>query len=200
MDKDKLAQGVKKFFSGDGKIRLIVILGLLGMALILLSQFFDGGSGKTKEVDTATAQFTSEEYIAELEGKLTALITGIDGVGEARVMVTLESGVEYIYAQEEKRNTDTTLEGGTTEVSGKVYEKENVEQKYILVDQNGKKQPLLQTELQPKIQGVVIVCEGADNVRVEQSLTNVVTTALNIPSTRVCVVKINTQRMQEEAQ
>ena len=200
MDQDKLAQGVKKFFSGDGKIRLIVILGLLGMALILLSQFFDGGSGKTKEVDTATAQFTSEEYIAELEGKLTALITGIDGVGEARVMVTLESGVEYIYAQEEKRNTDTTREGGTTEVSGKVYEKENVEQKYILVDQNGKKQPLLQTELQPKIQGVVIVCEGADNVRVEQSLTNVVTTALNIPSTRVCVVKINTQRMQEEAQ
>ena len=200
MDQDKLAQGVKKFFSGDGKIRLIVILGLLGMALILLSQFFDGGSGKTKEVDTATAQFTSEEYIAELEGKLTALITGIDGVGEARVMVTLESGVEYIYAQEEKRNTDTTREGGTTEVSCKVYEKENVEQKYILVDQNGKKQPLLQTELQPKIQGVVIVCEGADNVRVEQSLTNVVTTALNIPSTRVCVVKINTQRMQEEAQ
>ena len=55
----------------------------------------------------------------------------------------------------------------------------------------GKKEALVLTQLEPKIQGVVIVCEGAGNIRVEADLTNVVTTALNIPSTRVCVVKIS---------
>ena len=78
-----------------------------------------------------------------------------------------------------------------------MYEKENVEQKYLLIEQDGEKQPLITTELQPKIQGVVIVCDGADNARVQWDLINVVTTALNISSDRVCVVKINPDSHQE---
>lgn len=201
MERGSLAERLKKFFSGDKKTRIIVAVGLLGMALILLSQLLSAGDGRSGEVDASTAEFVSEQYIDDLEAKLTGLISGMEGVGQARVMVTLESGVEYVYAQEEKRNTDTSREE-EAEVSARVYEKENVEQKYILVDQNGKKQPLLKTELQPKVQGVVIVCEGADNVRVETNLIHVVTTALNISSSRVCVVKIesNDYRKQEEAQ
>lgn len=195
-----------KLLSGDNRIRLLVIAGILGMVLIFLSSYFE--KDKNKETpdefpQSPSAVYTSEQYIEEMEQKLTSLITGIKGVGQARVMVTLEAGVEYVYVQEEKRNTDLTRENGTTEVSGKVYEKENVEQKYILVEgADGKKQPLLKTELQPKIQGVVIVCEGADDILVQNSLINVATTALNIPSTRVCVVQIdkNTLALQEEAE
>lgn len=193
MDLGKALGGFRQLFAGEKKIKIIVFLGLLGMALILLSQFFGGGNPAPKEIDTSTAVFTSEQYIVDLEAKLTNLITGMEGVGEARVMVTLQSGVEYVYAQEEKRNVDKTQDSDAQAV-GRIYEKENVEQKYILVENSGgKKQPLLQTQLEPKVQGVVIVCDGADNVRVEQNLINVVTTALNIPSTRVCVVKIGTE-------
>ena len=42
------------------------------------------------------------------EEKLYQLVSSIQGVGEAQVWVTLESGVEYVYLQEEVRNTDTT--------------------------------------------------------------------------------------------
>lgn len=201
MKQSKLPQALRELFAGEKRVRLIVVLGLVGMALVLLSQLLSAGSQqKPKEVDTSSARFVSEEYIAGLETKLQGLVAGIDGVGRAQVMVTLESGVEYVYAQEEKRNTDLTREtreGEAAAVSGKVYEKENVEQKYILIEQNGEKQPLVTTELQPKIQGVVIVCDGADNVRVESDLINVVTTALNISSSRVCVVKINPDYNQE---
>lgn len=201
MDVKKLPFG--KLFSGENRLRLIVGLGILGMALILLSQML-GDSGEERPTDTATADFTSEQYIADMEAKLQNLITGIEGVGRAKVMVTLESGVENVYLQEEKRSADTSREGDSAaEVSARVYSKENVEQKYILVDQNGKKQPVLLTQLQPKIQGVIIVCEGAGSIRVQQNLINVVTTALNVPSTRVCVVKIDSgeiTNMQEEAQ
>lgn len=198
LDSGKLVESMKNLFSGDRKVKLIVVLGLLGMALILLSQFLGSGAPEEKEVDRATADFVSEQYIADLEEKLTGLISGMEGVGRARVMVTLENGVEYVYAQEEKRDTDITREGAV-ETSGRINERENVEQKYLLVDQNGRKQPLLKTELQPKIQGVVIVCEGAGNPRVQQDLTNVVTTALNISSNRVCVVKIDPNTAPEES-
>ena len=194
LDVAKLRERAKNIFKGDARTRIIVILGLIGMVLILVSQFTGGGgsAAKSKIPDTQTAEFTSEMYIRDLEAKLQSLITGMEGVGKARVMITLQNGAEKVYAQEEKRNIDKTQEATDAQTVGKIYQKENVEQKYILVDSEyGKKEALVLTQLEPKIQGVVIVCEGAGNIRVEADLTNVVTTALNIPSTRVCVVKIS---------
>ena len=167
-------------------------MGLAGMALILISQFTGKSKESQKPADTNTAEFTVEQYTKGVEERLTGLITSIDGVGRAQVMVTLQSTAETVYAQEEKRTTDKTQDPSGTERVGRTNQKENVEQKYILVDSEyGRRQALVVTQLQPKIQGVVIACEGADNVRVEQRLIHVVTTALGIPSTRVCVVKIS---------
>lgn len=183
---------LKAFFSKDLRLKLIVLVGLLGMALILLSQLMSREKPPQRPMDEATASFTAEDYIEGLESKLQELVTGIEGVGRAEVMVTLESGVEYVYAQEEKRNTDTIRGQGEEQEVFKVSQKENVEQKYIIVEtEYGKRQALVLTELQPRIQGVVIVCEGADDIRVQEKLTSVVTTALGISSTRVCVVKIS---------
>ena len=55
---------------------------------------------------------------------------------------------------------------------------------------SGKREALLKTEKQPKVKGVVVVCEGAGNIVVEQRVLNVVTTSLDIPSNKVCVTKL----------
>ncbi|HHY53268.1 MAG TPA: hypothetical protein GX499_08515 [Clostridiales bacterium] len=194
MDTSKWVQAWKDFFSKDVRLKIIVLLGLIGMLMILISQFLSrGAAAPQKPPNEATASFTSEEYIASLESKLQKLVSGIDGVGRAEVMITLESGVEYVYAQEQKRNTDTTREPGEDDAI-LVNQKENVEQTYILVEtEYGKREALVLTQKQPKIQGVVVVCEGADDIRVQEKVTSVVTTALGIPSNRVCVVKISQQ-------
>ena len=188
---------LSKLLSEDIKTKLIVAVGLVGMLLVLISQFVGSGAASAKEKapqDTTTAQYTTEEYAAQLEEKLQRLISSIQGVGTTQVMVTMEHGVEYVYAQQEKSSTDKKLEPGSEESGERLDYKYNVEYSYVFVDNGyGDKQPLLRTELQPKVQGVVVVCEGADDIRVEQSITNVVTTALHIPTTRVCVVKIDAQ-------
>ena len=188
---------LSNLLSGDIKTKLIVAVGLVGMLLVLISQFVGSGAASAKEKapqDTTTAQYTTEEYAAQLEEKLQRLISSIQGVGTTQVMVTMEHGVEYVYAQQEKSSTDKKLEPGSEESGERLDYKYNVEYSYVFVDNGyGDKQPLLRTELQPKVQGVVVVCEGADDIRVEQSITNVVTTALHIPTTRVCVVKIDAQ-------
>lgn len=188
---------LSKLLSGDVKTKLIVAAGLIGMLLILISQFMDSGAATAREEapqDTTTAQYTTEEYAAQLEEKLQRLIGSIQGVGAAQVMVTLEHGIEYVYAQQEKSSTDKKLEPGSEESGERLDYKYDVEYSYVFVDNGyGDKRPLLRTELQPKVQGVVVVCEGADDIRVQQNVTNVVTTALHIPTTRVCVVKIDAQ-------
>lgn len=187
--------GWKTWMNGPWRLRIIVALGLLGMALVLFSSFT--GADKTPQpTETAATEFVSGQYAAELEERLAKLIAGIEGAGRTQIMVTLESGVEYVYVQEEKRSADREREGSNEMQPVRISEKENVEQTYIFVEQDGGQQPLLQTELQPKVQGVVIVCEGADDVLVRQSLINVVTTALDISSSKVCVAKIETDSME----
>jgi stage III sporulation protein AG len=162
------------------------------MVLILLSQFWGGEKTESPPQGAVSgdnlAQFTSEDYIRALENKLCGLMGSIKGVGQVQIMVTLENTGEYVYAQEEKRNVDKNVEPGVEGAPDKSYLKENVQQTYILM--NGQKEALVRTHLEPKVQGVVVICEGADNILVQQSVINVVTTALNIPTTRVCVEKI----------
>lgn len=122
--------------------KLIVILGLLGMGFILLSQFWPDG-------DDAAAANAEVSYADDLEARLTELVSAVDGVGDCRVMITLESGTEYVY-------TSPTV---------------------------------LVTEILPKIRGVVVVCDGGNDAAVCERVTEVVTTALNIPQRRVCVTK-----------
>ncbi|MDR1565188.1 MAG: hypothetical protein LBS74_09545 [Oscillospiraceae bacterium] len=163
---------------------ILIILALLGAALIFLSDVMPFKSKSA--VTQPKAGVSAESFEKELESKLSAMICSISGVGEAKVMITLESGVEYVFANEEKSNTNYTADGSRTD------EKSNTEKKLILVDgQNGNKEALVQTELQPKVKGVVIVCEGGDNPTVQQRLIQVVTTALDISSKRVCVTRLS---------
>ncbi len=58
---------------------------------------------------------------------------------------------------------------------------------YIYLD-DGK---TLQKINEPKVRGVVVACEGADSALVRECITELLTTALNIPSTKVCISKLN---------
>ena len=160
---------------------LVLGLGVLGMLLILFSRP-TAAPPPQAEAESITVKAQSEY----LEEKLLALVLQIDGVGRAQIMVTLENSGETVYVQEEKRVLDRQ-----TWESSSLAEKESSEQKYVLVDGgNGRRQALVETQREPKIQGVVVICEGAADIRVQARVVNVVTTALNIPSTRVCVEKI----------
>jgi len=187
---------LKEKAGADLKVKIIVAIGVAGMLFILIGQLTSSGNSQKEDgqtpQNTLSAEYVSEEEYAQLlENKLRTLIGSIDGVGRLEVMVTLEQGVEYIYALEEKSSLDKTT-GGEGEDSAILNYKHDVQSSYVFVDSGyGAKQPLLRTTASPKVQGVVVVCDGADDIRVEERIINVVTTALHIPTTRVCVVKIN---------
>lgn len=166
---------------------VLLCVGIAGMALILLSTLIKPGD---RETAPAGASVSAVDYAAQMEKRLASIIGNIDGVGRCQVMVTTESGVEHVYAVEESRNVNET-NSYDGEAIQRQTQQENSAQKYIVVDAGGgKKEALLKTERPPKIQGVVVVCEGAGSTIVQQRVTEVVATALDIPYTKVCVTKI----------
>ena len=74
--------------------------------------------------------------------------------------------------------------------SNKKQEKSDRKQKYILVeDADGGQQALVVTTLSPGIRGVVVVSELAADPLMKESILHAITTSLNIPSKKVCVVE-----------
>jgi stage III sporulation protein AG len=175
----ELPKKVRDFFTGKNRIRLIVILGMCGMLLIMLSEILP--SDKTEEVQSdETAQSTSDEteiYKAQTEKELTELLSQINGVGECTVMVTVEGTTEYVYAE----NLTKYIDENETSSSEK-YENE-----IVMVEKEGEKQALVKKIIKPQINGVAVVCEGGGDIKINERIIRTVATALGISSSKIIV-------------
>ena len=131
-----------------------------------------------------TAQ-SQETYVEDIEKRLTEIVSSIDGAGKTRVMVTLESGAEQVYARNEKIKSDTS--GGTA------LEKENFsdEKEYVLIESDGNEGGMIIKLIQPKIRGVAVVCEGGGSDAVRQEITQAITAVLDISASRVYITKMS---------
>lgn len=168
-------------FSKENRVKTIIILGVLGMIFILLSEWFpfSGGEGTAS---SPTANETEEVTKKQIEDRLTELLSGIVGVGKCQVMVTFEQSAENVYENNRKQSSDSSSADGRT------GEKTTDEQSVIIVEnKDGSKEALLKTKIEPKIKGVVIACEGGEDVTVESRIIGVVTTAFQLPTNQVYV-------------
>ena len=177
-----------KYVSGEKGKKIILIAGIAGMVLILLSSFWPKSETATKNEETTTTMTTSE-YTDLLQQRLASIVNSIEGVGQSEIMVTLETGVQNIYANQEQKNTDKSQDI-TGENTTRIQERQDVEQNVILVDDpEGGEKALIKTQLEPQIKGVVVVCQGGDEPVVQTRISQAITTALDISSKRVCVTK-----------
>ena len=173
--KDTFSQ-IKAFLLSENGRKVLVIAGVVGIGLLFLSDLLPNASSSELTV-SAQSDTAANDYALQLEARLTEIIKRVEGAGTCRVMVTLENGTEYLYAQEEKNDR----------YSNDTEQEANTEKSYVLYDSENGKQALVITEIQPEVKGVVVVCNGGKNVTVQQRVIEVVTTALGISSAKVCV-------------
>jgi stage III sporulation protein AG len=170
----KIKELIKNVLPTDSKkVKIIVAIGLIGIVLILASEMFENDSSK-QEVESDSISY--EEYTAQLENRLTELISSIDGVGQCQVMITLENTTESVYATDiEIKNDDSSL---------------NEKNEYVIYDSDDGETPVLIKEYLPKVQGVTVVCSGGDNTAVREKIIESVTSLFNISTNRISVSKI----------
>ncbi len=159
----------KKLKEGKGKI--IFLLGIAGILLIYLSSFLGNDDNST----TVSGGDITYEYCAQLEEKVEALVKGICGSKRVSVVVTLDSGKQYVYADEGR--TQTTENGNDRE------------QSYIIIEAaDGEEGGLLVTEYMPTVRGVAVVCDGL-TPQLEESICKAIAAALDISSKKIYVTQ-----------
>ena len=151
------------------RVNLLVCTGLAGLVLLGVTAWLPAGnstqSPQTVQTDTAA------DYATQLESRLTALISRVEGAGKTAVMVTLESGSESIYA------TDTDADGASTHVL-----------------RSGRADGLVETVQTPQVLGVAVVCEGGGNAAVQNRVTALVETLPGVGANHITVAKMASTR------
>ncbi len=168
----------------SSKLKYIVLLGLIGILLIVFSITTKKENKSKEKTQNQSNTITTDEYVKKLEDKLNNIISKIKGVGQSEVFITIENGIENIYANSEKKSTNSN-----ENFSGKMSKKDDLQKDVVVIDSNNGKQALVITQKEPTIKGVLVVCDGADDVYVVEQVIDAVCKSLNIKKNRMSVVK-----------
>lgn len=180
---DTIKQVFQKISEKENRIKLIIILAAAALLCLLLS---DSSCTAEKPVSEKTASFDTDAYVSSLENRIENIVSSIYGAGKVRVLVTLQNSEEYIYATNSRNNLDTSESYDSSGRKNSDESSDNEESVMTIDGENGK-EALIRTVISPTVEGVVIVCQGAEKEDVRARIIEAVTTALGISSRRVCV-------------
>ncbi len=175
----------------------LLILLSLGITMVIAANFFSniqlkskGGNIEVKEADiTDDGLYGAYEYEENLEKQLSYILGKIDSAGKVSVMITYKSSKELIMDKDKSKNDKITDEkdndGGVRTINELVTNDKTV----TVNEQGGNSKAVVTKEINPEIKGVIVVAEGAKDVKVKRKLTDAVQTVLDVPAYRVMVLE-----------
>lgn len=186
---EKFNLKVKEYLDKLGNKKLIYnlfIILIIGIILLITANIFlDKGDGK--EVDNPTDPKLREivaadmDYSIFLESKLEEILMELKGVGQVKVMITLEDTMEKIPAFNTSTNNEVTSEidsqGGTREIT-----REDMDSQVVTGADGGL---MVLKEMKPTVRGVIVIAEGAEDMEIKETLYEAVKTVLGISGNKV---------------
>jgi stage III sporulation protein AG len=153
---------------------------MIGAGFFFFLVSYGGGTTKTTQTDsTETAKEESVDTTAELqnyqermEKKIKNILEKAEGVENVEVMITLRASKEKV-----------TLKDSKTE-SGK-----SEEETVLTEDENKNKEPYVVQEIEPEIEGILVVCSGGDNAGVQREIIEGISALFSIESHKIKVMK-----------
>lgn len=160
------------------------ILLIIGLLFIAFGNF--GSSSTATQAFSPSAenqtqlQSINRAFVEEMQIRLESVLREISGVGEVTVMLTLASSSKTVIASDERISENITQSSdGTTRT-------QNINRDVKVATLRD--QPLILQELEPQIEGVVVVAEGANNQNIARSINQAVVALTGVKTHRVVVL------------
>lgn len=194
---DRLASWKKKLTKEN--MAILALLGILLMVIALPVKKTENARDETGLSDTGSDTMKTSEtekddgdgsYTQEVENRLEALLSSMDGVGEVKVMVTLSSSMEQVVEKDVPYSMDTTKETDSAGGSRDVVNSKQEETTVYVTDQAGNKTPYISKTLEPAIEGVTVVAQGGENAVVQKNITDVIQALFGVEAHKIKVVKM----------
>ena len=164
------AEGVRRRWD---KYKFVALVALAGAVLLL----WPGGGGETAE--RASPREVSAVQ-AELQEEMEDILGRIQGVGEVRVLLTVESDGERQLAQ------DSELSYSGSTAAPEDYSRST---QTVLVDSGSGDAPVVTRTVYPTYRGALVVCQGGDRAEVKLAVTEAVAALTGLSADRITVAK-----------
>ena len=194
-------------FTGGKKLRKdqCLILVLIGMLLCVISlptdkektksNLWDISNGRIKNKQTFDTEEVKEEksgYAAWWEEKLEESLRCVEGAGQVRVLIMLAGSEEQVLARDGKEEVSDTQEtdaaGGMRHVSETKLDRSVVR----TVDERGQEVPLVVRTIAPKVEGVVVIAQGAGSEQVREDIIEAIQVLFDVDMNRIAIIKMKT--------
>jgi len=166
----KKAEGVQKLWDKYKYVGLII---LIGAGLLLWP------SGNTDTEQTLTVRQEHPEN-RDLQAEMEEILSTIQGVGQAQVLLTMDSDGERQLAQD----TELTYSGSTA--APEDYSRRN---ETVLVESGSGDGTVTTKTLYPTYRGALVVCQGGDRAEVKLAVTEAVAVLTGLSADRITVAK-----------
>jgi len=175
-------------------VRLILLF-CLGVALLVGGAFLSRDDTERQTESLTMAQPQSERAAIpyderSLERRLAEVLSMVEGAGEVEVMLTFSQSREIVLAHDTTINETSMKEedsaGGSRESSSLSKDARTI----LIQSPRGGQEPIILREIVPRVEGVIIVSEGGDNVFVREALIRAATTVLGVDIHRVQVLQM----------
>lgn len=169
MDRKAKTEGVRRVWDKYKFVALVVLMGV-----VLLQ--WPSGSASMEKTPARAETFP----MAEIQQEMEEILGAISGVGQVKLMLTVESDGERQLAQ------DTELSYSGSTAAPEDYSRTS---ETVLVDGESGDAPMVTRTLYPTYRGALVVCQGGDRADVRLAVTEAVTALTGLPADRVTVAK-----------
>lgn len=149
--------------------RYVLLVLLVGIGLMLLP------SGTKKTEESVSVQSAASEE--SLENRLAAILSQMEGVGKAQVLLTVAAGEQTLYVQDENQTTGS--DSGT-------YRSETI----LVTGSDRDEAGLVRQVLPPTYQGAIVVCQGGGSPAVRLAVVDAVGKATGLSADKITVLKM----------
>lgn len=134
--------------------------------------------------------YSEKSYEEILETRLENSLSLIEGVGKVKVMLTISNGKELMVAKNSISDDSNTKESDTGGGSREVLSKKVDEKIIIISSSNGEEKALVLKEIEPKIEGIIVIAEGGNDIIIKESLIKSVQSVLDVEAHKISILKM----------
>jgi len=197
MFKDKLKSLIK---TEDGKSKknienLVVFIILLIVTLIIINTIWNDNetdnSNTIQDKGVVLASTGNESVSTEdtTQKNLKQILSKIEGVGKVEVLITYSESSQVIAMYNEKYKESQTEEGDTSGGT-RVIQEVSKDKEIIYQEENGEKVPITEKVVMPKMEGALIVAEGANNATVKTNIIQAVEALTGLATHKIQVLEM----------
>ncbi len=200
--KERQKEMLRKWFRRDNLI-VLVLLGVLMFVVALPvrekedsgqdgGSIFDFGGTEQRQIpsdaeEKESAAERDADYAEEQEKKLAEILSSMEGVGKVEVMLTLAESEELVVEKDSTVGRSGTDEADAAGGNRSVAQTETGEAT-VYSTADGVSQPYVIKTLSPRVEGVLVVAEGADTGTVNRYITQIVQALFGVEAHKVKVV------------